>query len=133
MIVGFTCGAFDLFHAGHIAMLAEISAQCDFLIVGVQTDPSIDRPEKNKPIQTLIERQLQVQACRYVDQVIVYETEADLLTLLNLLPIDKRFLDITYRDKDFTGKSIKRFETVYNSRDHYFSSTDLRGRIKNNT
>lgn len=127
MKVGFTCSTFDLFHAGHVAMLEEAKKQCDHLIVGIQTDPTIDRPEKNKPIQSLIERQLQVRACKFVDETIVYETEADLIILLQTLPIDVRILGVEYKDKDYTGKGI--VNAYYNKRSHSFSSSELRQRM----
>lgn len=127
MKVGFTCSTFDLFHAGHVAMLEEAKKQCDHLIVGIQTDPTIDRPEKNKPIQSLIERQLQVRACKFVDETIVYETEADLIILLQTLPIDVRILGIEYKDKDYSGKGI--VNAYYNKRSHSFSSSELRQRM----
>ena len=127
MKVGFTCSTFDLFHAGHVAMLEEAKKQCDHLIVGIQTDPTIDRPEKNKPIQSLIERQLQVRACKFVDETIVYKTEADLIILLQTLPIDVRILGIEYKDKDYSGKGI--VNTYYNKRSHSFSSSELRQRM----
>ena len=127
MKVGFTCSTFDLFHAGHVAMLEEAKKQCDHLIVGIQTDPTIDRPEKNKPIQSLIERQLQVRACKFVDETIVYETEADLIILLQTLPIDVRILGVEYKNKDYTGKGI--VNAYYNKRSHSFSSSELRQRM----
>jgi glycerol-3-phosphate cytidylyltransferase len=126
-IIGFTCGTFDLFHAGHISMLREAKQRCDVLIVGIQTDPTIDRPEKNKPVQSVIERQIQVSACRYVDEVIVYTTEQDLITILNTVPIDVRFVGEEYKTKLFTGKNIVPVE--YNRRKHAFSSSSLRQRV----
>src|SRR6056300_773006 len=105
--IGFTCSTFDLLHAGHITMLEEAKRQCDYLIVGLQSDPTIDRPDtKNKPVQTLIERQIQLSAVKYVDEVIVYNTEQDLEDLLLTLPIAVRILGEEYRDTDFTGKQI---------------------------
>jgi glycerol-3-phosphate cytidylyltransferase len=132
-IVGFTCSCFDLFHAGHVAMLEEVSKHCDHLIVGLQIDPTIDRPEKNKPVQTLIERQIQVRGCKYVDEIIVYETEKDLKTILKTLPIDVRFVGQEYALEGFTGQKIckkKRIKILYNTRMHDFSSSELRKRIK---
>lgn len=129
--VGFTASTFDLFHAGHVVMLQEAKRNCDYLIAAIQTDPTIDRPSKNKPIQSIVERQLQVKACKYVDEVIVYSTEKDLEDLLKTLPIDVRILGLEYKDKQFTGKDIcllRNIEFHYNSRDHSFSSTDLRKR-----
>ena len=131
--VGFTCSCFDLFHSGHGAMLEEAKKNCEHLIAGLQVDPSINRPDKNKPIQSLIERQLQLRACKYIDEIIVYKTEEDLETLLKTLPIDIRFLGQEYSNRDFTGKDIcmaKSIEIYYNSRLHGFSSSELRGRIK---
>lgn len=128
-VVGFTCSTFDLFHAGHVAMLEEAKAQCDWLIAGIQSDPTIDRPTKNKPVQSLIERQLQVRACKFVDETIVYSTEAELLDILNTIPIDVRILGDEYINKDFTGKSLSHVSLYYNSRRHSFSSTELRKRV----
>jgi glycerol-3-phosphate cytidylyltransferase len=127
MKIGFTCSTFDLFHAGHVVMLEEAKKQCDYLIVGIQTDPTIDRPEKNAPIQSLIERQIQVRACKFVDETIVYETENDLIVLLTTLPLDVRILGIEYKDKDYTGKGI--VNAYYNKRSHSFSSSELRQRM----
>lgn len=127
MKIGFTCSTFDLFHAGHVAMLEEAKKQCDYLIVGIQTDPTIDRPEKNAPIQSLIERQIQVRACKFVDETIVYATENDLIILLTTLPLDVRILGIEYKDKDYTGKGI--VNAYYNKRSHSFSSNELRQRM----
>ena len=134
MIIGFTASTFDLLHAGHIIMLREAKDQCDHLIVGLQVDPSIDRPEKNKPIQTIVERYTQLQAVKYVDEIIPYSTEQDLEDILNLLPIDIRILGVEYRDKDFTGRDIcknRGIQLHFNKRDHRFSSSDLRRRICN--
>ncbi len=132
--IGFTCSAFDLFHAGHVMMLREAKSVCDYLIVGIQTDPTIDRPEKNKPIQGIFERYVQVSSCKYVDEIVVYSTENELLDILNSYLIDVRILGEDYMDKDFTGKNIKDIEIYYNSRKHSFSTTALRGKIaKNNT
>ena len=132
--VGITCGAFDLLHAGHVAMLAEAKQNCDYLIVGLQNDPSVDRPEKNKPIQSIFERQLQITACRFVDEVVVYNTEDDVLDILKTLPIDVRIIGSDYIEKDFTGKQYcvdNNIDIVYNSRDHSFSTSGLRDRVKN--
>ncbi len=129
--VGFTCSTFDLFHAGHVAMLEEAKTQCDWLIVGVQTDPTIDRPTKNKPVQNLIERQLQVRACKFVDETIVYATEADLLALLCMLPIDVRILGEEYEGKPFTGSHLKHMRYYFNKRSHGYSSSELRKRVAN--
>jgi glycerol-3-phosphate cytidylyltransferase len=132
--VGFTASTFDLGpHAGHITMLQEAKRQCDYLIAAIQTDPTIDRPDtKNKPIQSIVERQLQVKACKYVDEVVVYSTEKELEDLLKTLPIDVRVLGVEYKDKEFTGKSIclsRNIALYFNTRDHSFSSTDLRKRV----
>ena len=126
---GFTCSCFDLFHAGHIMMLKEAKSKCDYLIVGLQTDPTIDRPEKNKPIQSVFERFVQLDACKYVDEVVVYATEKDLLDILHTYPIDIRVVGEEYRDKDFTGKNLEHIEMYYNSRKHSFSTTELRQRV----
>lgn len=131
-ILGFTCGAFDLFHAGHILMLAEAKEYCDRLIVGVQSDPTIDRPSKNKPVQTIIERQVQVRGCKYVDDVIIYDTEKDLQDIFKILPINVRIIGSDYKDRDFTAKDYcidNGIQIVYNKRDHSFSTTDLRKRV----
>ena len=131
--VGITFSTFDLLHAGHIAMLSEVKNHCDYLICGLQTDPTIDRPEtKNKPIQSIVERQITLSACRFVDEIVVYQTENDLEDILLTLPIDVRILGVEYKDKEFTGKNIceqRGIEIVYNSRDHSFSSSSLRKRV----
>ena len=135
-IVGFTCSTFDLLHAGHILMLAEAKSVCDHLIVAVQTDPTIDRPNsKNKPVQSIVERYVQLSAVKFVDQIIVYETEKDLEDLLMFLPIGIRILGEEYRDKPFTGKEIceqRGIRIWYNSRTHRFSSSELRERTYQN-
>jgi len=132
--IGITFSTFDLGpHAGHIAMLAEARRHCDYLIVGLQNDPTVDRPEtKNSPVQTLFERQLQISSCRYVDEVVIYNTEKDLEDILLTLPIDVRILGVEYEDKEFTGREICRarsIELVFNGRDHSFSSSNLRRRV----
>lgn len=131
--IGITFSTFDLLHAGHIAMLAEVKNHCDYLIAAVQTDPTIDRPDtKNKPVQSIVERQIQVSACRFVDEIVVYQTEKDLEDILLTLPIDVRILGVEYKDKEFTGKNIceqRGIEIVYNGRDHSFSSSSLRKRV----
>ena len=130
--IGFTCSTFDLLHAGHITMLEEAKHHCDYLIVGLQNDPTEDRPEKNKPVQTIVERQIQLAAVKYVDEIVVYNTEQDLVDLLLTLPIDVRVLGDEYKSKDFTGKDIAKqrgSKIVYNGRDHSFSSTSLRKRV----
>ena len=126
--VGFTCSCFDLFHAGHIMMLKEAKSNCDYLIVGLQTDPAIDRPEKNKPIQSVFERFVQLDSCKYVDEVVVYATETELLDILRSYPIDVRIVGDEYADKQFTGKDLN-MEIYYNRREHSFSTTELRGRV----
>jgi glycerol-3-phosphate cytidylyltransferase len=131
--IGITFSTFDLLHAGHIAMLAEAKNHCDYLIAGLQTDPTIDRPNtKNKPIQSIVERQIQLSATRYVDEVVVYQTEQDLIDLLLILPIDVRILGIEYAKQEFTGHNecIKKgIELIFNRRDHSFSSSSLRKRV----
>ena len=132
MRVGLTASTFDLLHAGHIAMLREAKSQCDYLIAALQVDPSVDRKEKNKPIQSIVERQTQLSAVKYVDEVIVYCTESDLLDIINMYPIDVRILGEEYRQLDFTGKDECRnrgIELYFNKRDHRFSSSDLRKRV----
>jgi glycerol-3-phosphate cytidylyltransferase len=131
--IGITFSTFDLFHAGHVAMLAEAKNHCDYLIAGLQTDPTIDRPDtKNRPVQSIVERQIQLAACRYVDEVVVYQTEQDLVDLLLILPLDVRILGVEYENKDFTGKKEcwdREIELVFNGRDHSFSSSSLRRRV----
>ena len=131
--VGITFSTFDLFHAGHVAMLAEAKNHCDYLIAALQTDPTIDRPDtKNPPIQSIVERQIQLSTNRNVDEVVIYQTEKDLEDLLLILPIDVRILGVEYADKEFTGKQIckdRGIEIVFNGRDHSFSSSSLRKRV----
>lgn len=131
--IGITFSTFDLLHAGHVAMLSEAKNHCDYLICGLQTDPTIDRPDtKNKPIQSIVERQIQLAACRYVDEVVVYQTEQDLIDLLLILPVDVRILGVEYAEKEFTGRyegAERGIELVFNSRDHSFSSSSLRKRV----
>jgi len=131
--IGITFSTFDLLHAGHIAMLSEAKNHCDYLIAALQTDPTINRPEsKNSPVQTIVERQIQLSTNRNVDEVVVYQTEKDLEDLLLILPVDVRILGIEYADKEFTGKEIckkRGIEIVYNGRDHSFSSSSLRKRV----
>lgn len=126
--IGFTCSTFDLLHAGHITMLEEAKRNCDYLIVGLQNDPTLDRPEKNRPVQSIVERQIQLAAVKYIDEIVIYNTERDLIDLLLSLPIDVRIIGEEYRDKEFTGKELP-IEMVYNSRKHSFSSTSLRKRV----
>jgi len=130
--VGFTCSTFDLLHAGHILMLAECKSVCDHLIVGLQSDPTIDRPNtKNKPVQSVVERYVQLSAVKFVDEIIVYDTEKDLEDLLMFLPITVRICGEEYKDKPLTGREIcdaRGIKTYYNSRTHRFSSSELRQR-----
>jgi glycerol-3-phosphate cytidylyltransferase len=129
MKIGFTCYTFDLFHAGHLLMLEEAKKQCDFLIVGLQTDPTIDRPkEKNKPVQSVFERFIQLEACKYVDKVIPYTTEKELIDILLSYHIDVRILGEEYMEKDFTGMELG-MEFYFNQRKHSFSTTELRQRV----
>ena len=128
MEVGITAGAFDLFHAGHVLMLKDASNQCDYLIVALQTDPTIDRKEKNKPIQTMYERFIQLNACKYVDEVIPYETEDDLYTLIMNNDIDVRIIGNEYRNEDFTAREVG-MDVYYNARNHRWSTSELRERI----
>ena len=129
MKVGFTCSTFDLFHAGHVMMLKEAKTQCDHLIVGLQMDPTIDRPGvKNKPVQTVLERFIQVQACKYVDEIIPYATEKELMDILTSYQIDVRIIGEEYRDKQFTGYNLP-ISVYFNSRQHSFSTTELRQRV----
>ena len=136
MIVGFTCSAFDLLHAGHVQMLRDAKDQCDYLMCGLQVDPTIDRPEKNQPIQTVVERYAQLKALRYVDEIIPYSTEADLEDILQMYHIDVRILGEEYRDGKFTGRAIcaaRDIDLYFNKRDHRFSTSDLRNRVSINT
>ena len=134
MKTGFTCSTFDLLHAGHILMLKEAKENCERLIVGLQTDPTIDRPDtKNKPVQSIVERYIQLDAVKYVDEIVIYSTEKDLEDLLTILPIDTRFLGVEDKDKEFTGKQIcqnRGIGVYFNTRNHSFSTTELRQRIK---
>jgi glycerol-3-phosphate cytidylyltransferase len=132
MKIGFTCSTFDLFHAGHIIMLKEAKSQCEYLIVGLQTDPTIDRKEKNKPVQSIFERYVQLQACKYVDEIVVYATEKDLVDILLSYPIDVRILGDEYEHKSFTGRQEciqKGIKFYFNKREHTFSTTELRQRV----
>ena len=128
MKTGFTCSSFDLFHAGHVMMLREAKEQCDYLIVGLQTDPTIDRATKNKPIQSVFERFIQLNACVYVDEVVVYATEKELRDILLSYPIDVRILGEEYKGKEFTGHDIE-MDYYFNERKHSFSTTELRQRV----
>ena len=125
MKIGFTCSCFDLFHAGHVMMLKESKSKCDYLIVGLQTDPTIDRPEKNKPVQSVLERFIQLEACKYVDSIVPYATEKELLDILTSYPIDVRIIGEEYKDTQFTGCNLP-IELHFNSRKHSFSTTNLR-------
>ena len=129
MKTGITASTFDLLHSGHIAMLREAKSQCDYLICALQVDPSRDRSEKNAPIQSLVERQAQLSAVKYVDEIMVYETEADLEDLLAMCQIDIKIMGEEYRDigKDICKK--RGIELYFNKRDHRFSSSELRHRI----
>ena len=132
MKIGFACSAWDLLHAGHVTALREYKQHCDYLIVGLQTDPSIDRPDKNRPVQTVVERYTQLNGLKYVDEIIPYTTESDLEDILLMYNIDIRFLGIEYKDKDFTGKDIckkRDIQLYFNSRDHRFSTSALRNSI----
>jgi glycerol-3-phosphate cytidylyltransferase len=132
MKIGFTCSAFDLLHAGHIAMLREAKTQCDYLICGLQVDPSLDRQEKNQPIQTVVERYTQLNAVQYVDEIIPYVTEQDLEDILSALQIDVRIIGSEYKSGTFTGRAIcasRGIEIYFNKRDHRFSTSDLRRRV----
>ena len=126
---GITFGAFDLFHAGHVMMLEEAKTVCDYLIVCIQSDPSLDRKEKNKPVQSIVEREIQVSGCRYTDEVIIYDTEADLLDILDAVDWDVRVLGEEYKDKDFTGREQTLEKCHFNKRPHNFSSSELRKRV----
>ena len=130
MEVGITAGSFDLFHSGHVLMLKDAKDQCDYLIVALQTDPTIDRKEKNKPIQTMYERFVQLDACKYVDKIIPYETEDDLYTLIMNTDVDIRIIGNEYRNEDFTAREVG-LEIYYNARNHQWSTTELRERIAN--
>jgi glycerol-3-phosphate cytidylyltransferase len=126
---GITFGAFDLFHAGHVMMLEEAKTVCDYLIVCIQSDPSLDRKEKNKPVQSIAEREIQVSGCRYTNEVIIYDTEAELLEILNTVDWDVRILGEEYKDKDFTGREQTLNKCHFNKRPHNFSSSELRKRV----
>ena len=133
MIIGFNCSSFDLFHAGHVTMLKMEKQMCDYLIVALQVDPTIDRPGiKNKPTQSVYERYVQVQGCKYVDEILTYSTEQDLEDILEAFDLQVRILGVEYRDKDFTGRDIckrRGIDLYFNTRDHRFSTTELRKRV----
>jgi len=129
-IVGFTCGAMDLLHAGHVLMLKECREQCDYLIVGLQIDPSIDRPNKNKPIETLEERKIRLEGCKYVDEIFTYKDEVGLYELLKKIKPDVRFMGADWKEKpNYSRDLLPDIKVIYNSRDHNYSSTSLRDRI----
>lgn len=132
LIIGITASQFDLLHAGHIAMLSEAKNHCDYLICALQNNAKWDRPEKNEPVQSIVERQIQLAAVRYVDEVVVYNTEKDLEDILLTLPIDVRILGVEYQEQEFTGQSIcerRGIQLIFNQRDHSFSSSSLRRRV----
>ena len=132
MITGFTAGAMDLLHAGHVLMLKECRKQCDYLIVALQIDPSVDRPDKNKPIETLEERMIRLEGCKYVDKIVTYNTETDLYNLLKELNPDVRFMGADWKDKpNYSRDLLSDMKVIYNSRSHNYSSSNLRERIKN--
>jgi glycerol-3-phosphate cytidylyltransferase len=130
--IGITASTFDLLHAGHVMMLRESKQHCDYLICALQVDPSHDRPEKNGPVQSLVERYVQLAAVRYVDEIVVYQSEQDLEDILEMYPLDIRILGEEYKDKDFTGREIckkRNIQLYFNKRDHRFSSSGLRKRV----
>ena len=132
--IGITCSTFDLLHAGHIIMLDECKKYCDYLVCALQVDPTIDRKEKNKPVQTLVERYIQLDAVQYVDKIIPYNTEEELITIFSSLDLDVRIIGEEYKDTQFTGKDVclkRGIKIIYNKRDHDFSTTNLRQRIYN--
>jgi glycerol-3-phosphate cytidylyltransferase len=131
-MVGITCSTFDLLHTGHILMLEECKKYCDYLICALQIDPTIDRPEKNKPVQSVVERYIQLDAVKYVDKIIPYNTELDLENIFKSLDINIRIIGSDYINKDFTAKEIckdRNINIIYNKRDHNFSTTNLRKKI----
>ncbi|MFA5936609.1 MAG: adenylyltransferase/cytidyltransferase family protein [Candidatus Paceibacterota bacterium] len=128
MVKGFTCGTFDLLHVGHMLMFKEIRNQCDFLVVGLQTNPTLDRPEKNKPIETIEERKIKLEGCKYIDQIILYNTEIDLYNLLKELKPNVRFVGADWKDRHFTGDDLP-IKVIFNSRNHDYSSSNLKKRI----
>ena len=132
MVHGFTCSAFDLLHAGHIEMLRECKEHCDWLIVGLHVDPRVDRPEKNKPVQSVYERLIQLRGCKYVDEIITYQTEEDLINIMAIEPINVRFVGVEYKDTYLTGQDIcekRGIKILFNNRYHGYSSSDLRSRL----
>lgn len=136
MKIGITCSTFDLLHAGHIIMLEDCKKHCDFLICALQVDPTIDREEKNKPVQSLVERYIQLNGVKYVDQIIPYSTEKELEEIFKSLQLDVRIIGEEYKEKNYTAKDIcikRNIEIVYNKREHDFSSSELRQRVKSKT
>ena len=136
MKIGITCSTFDLLHAGHIIMLEDCKKHCDFLICALQVDPTIDREEKNKPVQSLVERYIQLNGVKYVDQIIPYSTEKELEEIFKSLKLDVRIIGEEYKEKNYTAKDIcikRNIEIVYNKREHDFSSSELRQRVKSKT
>ena len=132
VIVGFVASTFDLMHSGHVQMLREAKTQCDYLICGLQVDPTVDRPQKNKPVQTIVERHIQLSAVKYVDEIVPYVTEDDLEDILEMYSINVRILGEEYKDQEFTGKDIcqqRGIKLYFNKRDHRFSSSELRARV----
>ena len=130
---GITAGAFDLLHAGHVAMLQEAKTVCDHLTVAIQIDPSIDREYKNQPVQSIVERQIQLAGIKYVDEIVTYTNENDIIDLLLTLPVSVRIIGEDYKGKDFTGKELciqQKIKIIYNSRKHSFSTTSIRERLK---
>jgi glycerol-3-phosphate cytidylyltransferase len=130
--IGLVTSCFDLLHAGHVMMLREAKTQCGYLIAALQTDPTLDRPEKNKPIQTIVERYVQLSAVKYVDEIVCYATEQDLEDILQMFPIDVRILGEEYKDQNFTGREICQelgIKLYFNKRDHRFSSSGLRKKV----
>lgn len=132
MKIGITFSSFDLLHAGHIKMLEEAKTQCDYLICGLQTDPTLDRPEKNRPIQSVVERYIQLKGCRFVDEIVPYATEQDLEDVLRSFKLDVRIVGDEYEHKDFTGRKFceeKGIDLYFNKREHRFSSSGLRREV----
>jgi len=132
MKIGITFSAFDLFHAGHVKMLEEAKNQCDYLIGGIQTDPTLDRPEKNKPIQSVVEKYIQLKGCKHVDEIVPYATEQDLEDVLRSFKIDVRIIGNEYANKKFTGRDYceeKGIKLYFNKREHRFSSSGLRKEV----
>jgi glycerol-3-phosphate cytidylyltransferase len=133
MKIGITFSCFDLFHAGHVKMLEECKSNCDFLIACLQTDPNIDRPNKNKPIQSIVERYIQLKGCLFIDEIVPYSTESELLEILQSFKIDIRFIGEDYLDKDFTGRQFcldNNIEIYYNSRKHNYSTSLIRNKLR---